>query len=106
MSKSKFWCFTVNNYEAGEEQDIKSLYYSGILTYLVYGRECGSESFTPHLQGYLELAGRKRLRTVKQLPGLQRAHLELRRGTGEEAIAYCKKEKDFVEFGDPQPPRS
>lgn len=92
MSRSKYWCFTVNNYTTEDEQSLKSLFLHGKCTYLVFQREEG-ESGTPHLQGYIELHDRLRLACVKRLGGLQRAHLELRRGTAEQARAYCLKEE-------------
>lgn len=98
MSQSKYWCFTVNNYTAADEEKIKSL-VPDKASYLVYGRERG-ESGTPHLQGYLELPAKRRLRVVKGLPGLDRAHLEVRRGSNQEAADYCKKDGDWEELGE------
>lgn len=100
MSRGKYWCFTVNNYTDEEERLVRGLEQDERITYLVCGREEG-ETGTPHLQGYLELGGRLRLRQLKQLPGLQRGHFELRRGTQAQAATYCKKAEDFFEFGTP-----
>lgn len=98
-TKSKYWTFTVNNYTADEEQELKNLFLTGKATYLVYGKEVGGRERTPHLQGYVELHDRKRGRTVKQFGGLQRAHLECRRGSAIQAAAYCKKDEVYVELG-------
>lgn len=62
------------------------------------------QSGTPHLQGYLELPKKQRLVALKQFDGLDGAHFERRRGTGQEAIDYCKKDGNFFEFGQPQRP--
>lgn len=91
--KSKYWVFTVNNPTPEEEKSLTATVVAAgsKITYLVFGRERG-DSGTPHLQGYLELRNRVRLPSVKSLPGLGRAHLERRRGSADEADAYCRKE--------------
>lgn len=95
----KAWCFTLNNYTEEEEKQLLSLVEMKSVSYLIYGREVGAQG-TPHLQGYLELPIRKSLRGVKRLLGLERVHLEERRGSQEQAIIYCKKEHDFIEKGE------
>lgn len=55
-----------------------------------------------HYQGYTEFSAMRRLSAMKKLlPG---AHLELRKGSREQARAYCQKEESRVhppeEFGD------
>lgn len=101
--RGKCWCFTLNNYTGGERNTIDQLVESGDVTYLCYGVESG-EQHTPHLQGYLELPRKRTLNSVKQLGGLDRVHLESRRGTQQQAIDYCRKEGDFREFGTKQHP--
>lgn len=78
------WCFTLNNPVAHIDftkwLDLK---------FAIYMTEKG-ESGTLHFQGYLELKEPQRLSYLKkQLP---RAHLERRRGSKQQAIAYCLKE--------------
>lgn len=91
------WVATVNNYTAAE--------YDSLITssteqanYAIIGKEVG-ETGTPHLQCFFIWSSRKRLRQVKLIPGLQRAHLEPAAGTSQQAAAYCKKEGDFWEHG-------
>jgi len=98
MSRSQFWCFTLNNYTDGEVAMLDAF----DCTYMVYGREVG-QAGTPHLQGYLELATSIRLTGLRTNIGLPRIHLELRKGKGYQAAAYCKKDGDFVERGVPPP---
>lgn len=93
---AKRWCFTINNYTDAELQAI--LDSADSFDYLVVGRERG-DSGTPHLQGFCILQTKLRLRNVKALPGFQRAHLEVSRGTPKEASDYCKKEGDYEESG-------
>ena len=94
---AKRWVFTVNNPSGADEQAL--LGATDTFQYLVIGRERGN-SGTPHLQGFLILRVKLRLANVKQLNGLQRAHLEPARGTNEQAAAYCKKDGDFDEIGE------
>lgn len=97
-NKSKYWCFTLNNPVIGVDADsISRLVAEGIAAYVVIGHERG-EGGTPHFQGYVEFVNRKRLTQAKLLIGT-RAHLERRRGTAEEARAYCIKDGVFEEFG-------
>lgn len=98
---AKRWCFTINNPTDDEKAALVSNAPPNGETfkYLVFGREVG-ESGTPHLQGFLILSTKLRLRNVKQLAGLHRAHLEVSRGTPKEASDYCKKDGDYDEFGE------
>jgi hypothetical protein len=100
MSRAKYWCFTLNNYDELELDLIKRLVERGEATYVICGIEEG-KSGTPHVQGYLELGERKRIGSLKRLGGLRRAHFESRRGTQAQAIEYCKKDGSFEEFGTP-----
>ncbi len=94
---AKDWCFTLNNYTNEECERIFTLAEQHT-TYLVIGKEVGEQG-TPHLQGFVQMKNRKRGNQVQGLLGLQRAHLEKRRGTAREAAEYCKKDGDFREFG-------
>lgn len=92
------WVATVNNYTAAE-YDALILSAQESTKYAIVGREVG-ESGTPHLQCFFVFNNRLRLRQVKAVPGLQRAHLEPARGTTSQAANYCKKEGDFWEHGE------
>lgn len=100
MAQSTRWCFTVNNYTEDDERRLRELgdglQRSGV-RYLVYGREVAA-SGTPHLQGFIVLDRRLRLRGVRELLG-QRGHYEVARGSSDSASDYCKKDQDFSEFG-------
>lgn len=99
MSRAKRWVFTLNNPTDDEEQSIIEAAEKDNVEYLVFGRETG-DSGTPHLQGYVIFSAAVRLCTVKNRLGSQRFHLEVSRGTPQEASAYCKKDDDYEEFGD------
>lgn len=97
MARSRAFCFTLNNYSEEDEARIAAVGAQ----YTVYGKEVG-EAGTPHLQGYLYFKNQRRILAVfKKLKG---AHVEIRHGTHEQAVAYCKKDGDFVEYGvEPEP---
>lgn len=84
------WCFTINNPEAPldftELTDVR---------YAVYQEESG-ENGTRHYQGYVELKRPIRFTAIKKWKGFERAHLEQRRGTREQARDYAMKEDTRV----------
>lgn len=98
MSRSRGWCFTVNNPPAG-------LSYDSIeCAYIVVGDEHG-ELGTHHHQGYVYFANAKAFNPVKKLLP-EGAHIEAAKGSPRQAAEYCKKEKVFYEAGEcPAPGR-
>lgn len=86
MAQSKYWCFTINDPEELLTPDA----WDPKPKYLVYQMEYGSAEGLPHFQGYVEFHDRIRLASLKELLG-RTAHCEIRRGTPEEARAYCMK---------------
>ena len=62
-----------------------------VVGYLVFGVERGASN-TPHLQGYIQFKVRRTLAHVKATLGSKRYHLEIARGSAEEADEYCRKE--------------
>lgn len=96
--RSKYYCFTINNYGPNEVLSLSNLVPSGIASYVVYGFEVG-ENGTRHIQGYVELPRRLRINQIVALLG-GRAHVERRLGTGDQAAQYCKKDGNFREDGE------
>jgi len=94
MSRSRGWCFTINNWTAEDEEQLAAL--AGSYQYLVFGKETGDEG-TRHLQGYVQYSTLKSLAQIKKL--LPRAHLEETKGRPDQAADYCKKDGDFFEDG-------
>jgi len=94
MSRSRNFCFTLNNYTDEQFDRICAIQ----CRYLVIGKEIG-ESGTPHLQGYICFKEARSAKAVrKDLPG---AHTEVQHGTCLQASDYCKKDdKNFFEKGD------
>lgn len=94
MSRSKYWCFTLNNYTNEEVDQLKAI----DCQYLVFGYEVAPETHTPHLQGFICMTNRKTMVTMKKLLN-DRYHFEMKRGTIQEASEYCKKDGNFFEKG-------
>ena len=65
--------------------------------YIIYGLEVG-ESGTPHLQGYVHFPNAVSAGHVKATLG-NRVHIEIRHGSIQQAVQYCKKEGTFFERG-------
>jgi len=91
-------CFTINNptdaeIEWLEDNSDPDTLEDRKIRYIVWQTEMEG---TRHIQGYLELTDRKTGRVIKRELG-NRAHLEPRFGTAEQAAAYCKKEQTRVE---------
>jgi len=91
---AKRWCFTLNNPKAPIQ------FNEVTMDYLVYGNEVG-ESGTPHHQGFVVFKQQKRIGNLKDINGL--AHWEIANGTNQQAADYCKKDGDFLEFGECPP---
>lgn len=95
MSRSKNWCFTLNNYTTEDVDRLMNA--SSFVEYLIFGKEVG-ESGTPHLQGFVCFQSRKRLNQVIALIG--QCHCSVARFV-QQSIEYCKKEGDYEEIGQP-----
>lgn len=93
MSRSRSYCFTINNYSDVDEDCCRSIK----CRYMVFGREVG-ENGTPHLQGYVVFDIQRTFGAVAKL--FPRAHLEIANGDADQNFAYCSKEGDFEERGD------
>lgn len=97
-SRSRGWCFMLNNYTQDEIQFLSAFGSNDSLcVYLVFGKEV-SESGTSHLQGYVYFKTLKSFKQAKTFLG-ERSHVEVQRGTSLQASDYCKKDGDFTEFG-------
>lgn len=94
MSRSRGWCFTINNYD---DDDIASVIVMGDdAQYYISGFEKGQKG-TPHIQGYVYFTNAKSFDRIKKY--IPNAHIEIQRGTPEQASGYCKKEGQYYEYG-------
>ncbi len=82
-------CFTWNN------PDGEIFFDPEKMVYLVWQEEI-SESGTYHFQGYCEFTKRLTFNMAKAVLGGATTHVERRRGTQAQAIAYCKKDESRV----------
>jgi len=91
-SPALHWVFTLNNPKVDEIKAIEEYSSSafGRVLWLAYSREVG-DSGTPHLQGVVSFKSKVRLAGVKMIPGMDRAHAEIRRGTVQQAVDYILK---------------
>lgn len=86
--ESANWCFTINNPSVEDEEALTNvLPYK----YLIFQYEMGDQELTMHIQGYFVLIRKMRLTALKKL--LPKAHLEIRKGSHEQARDYCLKSR-------------
>lgn len=89
---ARHWCFT--SFEEELQYDEESM------VYMVYGREVCPTTGKRHLQGFVSFKTKRKLGAVKKYLRDNKAHVEVSRGTIQQASDYCKKDGDFVEFGE------
>lgn len=102
MSKSRNFCFTINNPITDSPEHPKNWDITNI-KFLIYQLEKGGNSATLHLQGYVMFKNPRSLSGVKKING--RAHWEVAKGTPLENYDYCSKSDTRVEppyiYGEP-----
>jgi len=96
--RSKYFVFTINNYTP--EEEFLLLFLQKPCTYICWGYEVGDNG-TPHIQGYMEYSYVIDRKVVAKFPEFNRAHIERRLGTAQQASEYCKKGGNFFELGTP-----
>jgi len=96
-SRVRSYCFTVNNWTEGELAQIAE--ELRVYSYYVIGKELSSTG-TPHLQGFVYEPKKISFNTLKRL--MPRAAIFETKARGKKfanAWNYCKKEGDFIEYG-------
>lgn len=95
-ARDRAWVFTLNNYTDKNIDKLESLGYR----YLIYGKEVAPSTGTPHLQGFIYFENARSFKALKTvLPW--RIVPRYKTSTNEQAIEYCKKENNWVEYGTP-----
>lgn len=89
---SRGWCFTLNTPTADEEQTINSP--PSFVKWIVFQEESGHGCAHAHFQGVLEAQNAIRMAQLKNW--LPRAHWEKRKGSPQQAVAYCTKDDTRV----------
>lgn len=106
QTQSRHWCFT--SYVDGGDRDVweyraNLMVGSEQLNYLVCQGEICPETEREHVQGYLQVPKKCGMRKIKEILDDNSVHLEVRRGTHDEARGYCVKEDsrnwDVIEIG-------
>lgn len=83
--------FVVNNWT--EEEYSKITEDFALQTkWLIVAKEKGDKEGTPHLQGACVLGKQWTWGNLKKVPGLERAHLEIMKGTPQDSLDYCSKD--------------
>lgn len=96
--QSKRWAFTLNNYSPEDEKILQGSMNS-IFSYLIYGKEVGPTSGTPHLQGYFEVSKKRRGSAIKRDIGVTAMRLSTARRSAEVNSTYCSKDNVAFEDG-------
>jgi len=109
--RARGWCFTVNERDGEDITDYEEALGSATThahwrdVYITYGREICPTTDRRHLQGYIYFPTVKTMKQVKDLIGREDVHLEPQMGTCDQAITYCHKENNFVEFNADKRPK-
>lgn len=82
--KFQFWCFTVHdeNWKWKEHENVR---------YICFQQEIAPTTGKKHFQGYIELTRQLGLKGCKDALQCPTAHLEVRKGSADEARDYCMK---------------
>lgn len=101
MNRSRNWCFTLNNYTDEEYQRLIGLEGHKQIRYIIFGKEKGEQEETPHLQGFVIFNNAKTFDQVVKFFDNARFHIEKCIGTAQQNIAYCSKDEQYIEYGEP-----
>lgn len=81
--------FTLNNYTDLELRKLKSM---PDVRWMIIGKETAPGTGTKHLQGAVCLTKQIAFRSLKNMIGLNRAHIQIMRGSPQQSREYCSKQ--------------
>ena len=91
-SRSRYYCFTLNNYTEASLARVRSLVDNNDgVVYCAFQPERGLAGDTPHLQGVLAFQHPRMLGGVLRCFAPDHPHVEVMRGTFDQAVDYCSK---------------
>lgn len=93
QNQGKKWIFTYNNYPEDAVETMENRFKELNILYII-GKEIAPTTGTPHLQGYFE--SEKRIRPTEALKLDKKIHYETAKGTREENLRYCSKDKKYI----------
>ena len=100
QARNVCWTYFCDYSEDKEQEILDAFEEWPVCTYCVFQWERCPETGRTHVQGYSEFRSGVRWSTIqRRLPG---AHCESRRGSAEEAKAYCTKEETRLEGTNPK----
>lgn len=97
MSRTRNWCFTIHTHEDVDHKDYwnpETIAWESAkpaVKYIICGLEVCPTTKRLHWQGYLELHNPASLLSTKNALDSTTVHLEVRRASRLQAIAYCQK---------------
>ena len=111
---SKNWVFTLNCpkhfteeefFKSYDSKELLNRFQAGNIDYGIFQLERGGLDGRLHYQGYIEISTKTSMGKVKKLFDINFIHLEIRRGTQQQARDYCQKHDTRVdgpwEYGTP-----
>jgi len=90
ISQSKYWCFT--DFDTNLDK-WTTIFEKENFLYIIGKEKCPTTG-KDHLQGYIESP--KPIRPLEKFSKFKTVHWEKRKGTKEQNITYCSKEKNFI----------
>lgn len=101
-SRSRNWLFTCNRYTDVDIAHIQDLARGSSVRYLVFGKEVAPTTGHQHLQGFVIFKNCRKFGGVKRFfEGLSNPNIQIGDEKSLSMAAYCKKDGDFWEFGEP-----
>lgn len=98
MSHARNYVFTLHEKDGEVLRLLDPVEWPEYVTFVVYQQEVAPDTGRVHFQGYLELGTKKSMTQLKEdIPDLEDAWFQPRRGNQRQAIAYAKKEDTRVD---------